>query len=144
MKRILVATDGSDGAQAAVREGLELAGATGASVTFVYVRHEISVLGSPFYERKLSKQLRRAREALDEAMDAAESKGVDAEWDIAEGDVIEQILCAAIYREAELIVVGSRGLGPVTSAMLGSVSKALVEISPIPVLVAKAEELAVA
>lgn len=141
MTRMLVATDGSPGAWAAVHEALELASGTGASVTFLYVRHEISLLGRPFYERKLSRQLRHARETLDEAMEEAESMGVDAECDIAEGDVVEQIMCAAIYREAELIVVGSRGLGAVAGALLGSVSKALVELSPIPVLVAKSDEL---
>ena len=141
MKRILIATDGSPGARAAVLDGLELASATGASVTFVYVRHAIPLLGSPYYQRKLSKQLKQARAALDEAMAEAGRLGVDADEDVAEGDAVEQILCAAIYREAELIVVGSRGLGAVGEAFLGSVSKALVELSPIPVVVIKSEDV---
>jgi len=137
MKHILVATDGSPGAQAAVLDGLELASAIGASVTFIYVRHTIPLLGSPLYERKLGRQLRRARAALDQALDDAGQIGVDADSDISEGDVVEEILRAAIYREADVIVVGSRGLGAVAGAVLGSVSKALVELAPMPVLVSK-------
>ncbi len=148
MTHILVAVDGSPGSRAAVSEGVDLARATGADVIFLGVRHRISVLrGRPFYQRKLSGQLARLRPALDAAIEEAERAGVEAESEILEGDVVEEILRAALYREADLIVVGSRGLGPVAGAVLGSVSKALVELAPMPVLVAKeraAKPLAVA
>ncbi len=139
MKRILIATDGSTGAHAAVLDGLDLALATETPVTFIHVRHPIPLLGSPFYERRLSKQFKRAWAALDEAMAEAERLGVEAEEDIAEGDVVEEIIRAAVFRDAAVIVVGSRGLGVVSGALIGSVSKALVELSPVPVLVVKSE-----
>jgi len=125
-----------------VLDGLDLALATGLPVTFVYVRHDMPLLGSPFYERRLSKQLKRARAALDEAKAAADELGVEADTDITEGDVVEEILRAAIYRDADVIVVGSRGLGMVTGAVMGSVAKTLVELSPIPVLVVKTDQAA--
>src|SRR5690348_5986709 len=137
MHRIVIATDGSPGAQAAVLDGLDLALATESAVTFVYVRHDMPLLGSPFYERRLSKQLKRARAALDEAKAVADELGVEADTDITEGDVVEEILRAAIYRDADVIVVGSRGLGMVAGAVMGSVAKTLVELSPVPVLVVK-------
>jgi nucleotide-binding universal stress UspA family protein len=137
MNRIVVATDGSPGACAAVAEGVELARVTGAAVTFVYVRHGIPVLGTPYYQRKLSAQLRNARAALDPAMAEAARQGVEAEYEIAEGTAVDEILRAADYGDADLIVVGSRGLGAVAGALLGSVSRALVELAPVPVLVAK-------
>jgi nucleotide-binding universal stress UspA family protein len=137
MKHILVAVDGSPGSRAAVAESVDLAHETGADLTFLGVRHRIALLGRPYYQRKLSAQLARLRPALEQAVAEAEARGVEADSDLLEGDVVEEILRAAIYREADLIVVGSRGLGPVAGAVLGSVSKALVELSPTPVLVAK-------
>jgi nucleotide-binding universal stress UspA family protein len=137
MKRIVVGTDGSPGAKVAVHEGVELARRLGAAITFVAVRHSIPILGDPFYQRKLSRQLREARAALDEAREEAERLGVEADHEIAEGDVVDELLRAAQYCEADLIVVGSRGLGPVAGAVLGSVSRALVQYAPIPVLVVK-------
>lgn len=137
MERIVIATDGSPGSQAAVVEGVELARQLGAAVTFVYVRSPIPVLGEPYYQRKLSAQLRRARTVLEAALAEAERLGVGADYEIAEGDPAEEILRTARYREAGLIVVGSRGLGAIAGALLGSVSTALVRHSPVPVMVVK-------
>ena len=57
--------------------------------------------------------------------------------EIAEGDPVDELVRAARYQEAELIVVGSRGLGAIAGALLGSVSRALVQHSPVAVLVVK-------
>jgi len=137
MNRIVIGTDGSPGARAAVHEGLDLARRLGAPVIFVTVRHSIPLLGDPFYQRKLSEQLAHARAVLDEARAEADRLGVEADHEIAEGDAVDELLRTARYAEADLIVVGSRGLGPVAGAVLGSVSRALVQHSPIPVLVVK-------
>jgi nucleotide-binding universal stress UspA family protein len=137
MNRILIGTDGSPGARAAVEEGLDLARRLGAAVTLVAVRRAIPLLGDPFYQRRLSEQLRNARAVLDEAKAEADRLGVDADYEILEGDAVDEILRAARYGEVDLIVIGSRGLGPVAGAVLGSVSRALVQYSPIPVLVVK-------
>ncbi len=42
---------------------------------------------------------------------------------------------------ADLLVVGSHGLGPLTAALLGSVSEEIVDHAPCPVLVARGTEL---
>ena len=137
MNRIVIGTDGSPGSRAAVEEGLELARLTGIPVTFICVRHPIVLLGDPYHQRKLSEQLAQARAALDEAMEEADRLGVEADCEIAEGDPVDELIRAARYQEADLIVVGSRGLGAIAGALLGSVSKALVQHAPVPVLVVK-------
>ena len=137
MESILIATDGSNGSRAAVVAGLELAAAAGADVTVLYVRHPVEILGEPFYQRKVSRQLEAARTAVDYALSAAHALGVPARGEIAEGDPAKVISELAESRGVDLIVVGSRGLGRVSGTVLGSVSRAVVHDADRPVLVIK-------
>lgn len=54
---------------------------------------------------------------------------------LREGDPAREILKTAAEVEANLIVLGSRGHGPLAGAILGSVSLAVAGRSPLPVLV---------
>jgi nucleotide-binding universal stress UspA family protein len=137
MKRILIATDGSPGGAEAVEQGLALAAAVRARVTFVYVRkraHEI--VGDAYYQRALTAAFARGRQVIQEALAAAETWNVDAEGEIMEGDAAEEIAKLARSREVNLIVVGSRALGALAGTLLGSVSRAVVDRADRPVLVA--------
>lgn len=136
MERIVIATDGSPGARAAVAQGLELAQRLDASVTFVAVRTGAPLFGDPKLIRHLCDELRETRAALDGAMGEAERLGVDADFEIGEGPVAEEIVRAAQYRDAGLIVVGARSPAD-CGGSFGSVSQELVEISPLPVFVVK-------
>ncbi|MFY9580220.1 MAG: universal stress protein [Gaiellaceae bacterium] len=139
MKRILIAVDGSDGSGVAVQEGLKLADAFQASVTFVSVtKATLPVLGDPYYQRAISDGIHRAQAALTEAMSVAEETGVVADYELLEGDAAEQVVGLGRRRGVDLIVAGSRGLGSIKGALLGSVSSAIVRHSDCPVLVAKA------
>jgi nucleotide-binding universal stress UspA family protein len=136
MKTILIATDGSAGARAAVDEGLDFAEETGADVLFVAIRQPSSaVLGDPYWQQGLSNELARLRPALQEAVAEADSRGVNADYDLLEGDPGERILELARSRDVDLIVIGSRGLGTVASVILGSVSKRVLHDADRPVLV---------
>ena len=136
MKQILIATDGSPGGREAVDHGLELAAQTHARVTVVYVRKPPpEALGDGYYQRTLTASLREGREVVDDALGAAEALGVDAEGEIMEGDAAREIAQLAHARAVDLIVVGSRALGPFASTLLGSVSHAVVHEADRPVLV---------
>ena len=137
MNRIVIATDGSVNAWPAVEDGVQLASDVGASVVFVYVRHPVPLLGEPWYQRHLTRQLEEARAALAMAELEAERVGVPCESEILEGDPAECIVDAAVYREADLLVVGSRGRSTLASALIGSVSREVTERSPVPVMVVR-------
>jgi nucleotide-binding universal stress UspA family protein len=137
MKQILVATDGSDTGRYALEEAVELAAASGAALTVVYVRHApLPVLGEPVYQRSLSVELAHANEALAIAKGLAHTAGVEAEAEVLEGDPAKLIVELARLRDVDLIVVGSRGLGAMRGALLGSVSRAVLQHADRPVLVA--------
>ena len=137
MKQILVATDGSESAQEAVSQAIELARSTGAKLVVAYVRHApLPVLGEPVYQRSLSRELRLAEETTGLAATLACGVGVDAEVEVVEGNPADRILELARIRDVDLIVVGSRGLGTLAGALLGSVSREVVQRADRPVLVA--------
>jgi nucleotide-binding universal stress UspA family protein len=137
-KEIVIATDGSAGSYVAVEQGVWLAKMLDAKVTFVSVaRAPFSVLGNPYYQRASTADLTRARAAIADAIFAAEERHVQYETEILEGSPAEKILEVARTHGAALIVIGSRGRGAVTGALLGSVSSDVVHRSDLPVLVAR-------
>ena len=132
---VVIATDGSESADQAVLAGAQVAATLGTQAVLVYVRPSIGPLGDPFYQEKLSEQMAYARAALDRAETLVRQQGCEAEVEILEGNPAEQIVELARARNAPLIVVGSRGLGAVTGALLGSVSSAIIHRADRPVLV---------
>ena len=136
MATIVVGTDGSKGSEAALSEGFDLANRLGAKVLVVAVTAHVSdLVGGPVYKHKLSEHLDRARSALDAARTMAEQAGVEAEFEIFEGDAAEEITMVAESRDADLVVVGTRGHGGIAGSLLGSVSADVVRRSKRPVVV---------
>ena len=137
LENILVAVDGSVGADAATAHALKLAKATGAAVTFVSVYTANAALGAPYDQERLTSGLRGARHAVDDGVAAAAELGIDADSEIIEGDPAREIVELAGRREVDLLVVGTRGLGTIAGTLLGSVSRWIVQHSNVPVLVVK-------
>jgi nucleotide-binding universal stress UspA family protein len=72
-------------------------------------------------------------DAVDEVR--AISKGLDVTTEAVEGQAAAVLLHAA--RDADLLVVGSRGLGGFRGLLLGSVSQQCVDHAPCPVVVVR-------
>ena len=132
---VIIATDGSESAEQAVVAGARVARTLGTKAVLVYVRPPIGLLGEPYYQEKLSKQMAYARAALDRAQTLVRQEGCEADAEIFEGHPADQITDLARLRDAPLIVIGSRGLGAVAGALLGSVSAAVIHRADRPVLV---------
>jgi nucleotide-binding universal stress UspA family protein len=106
---IVAAIDGSAASGAAVAEAVRLGLELDAPIVFVYVRRgPARYFGAPVYQRHLTKEMARARRALDGALAVAASAGVDAEAEILEGPPRRRIPEFARDRDARLVVVGSR------------------------------------
>jgi nucleotide-binding universal stress UspA family protein len=76
-----------------------------------------------------------ARAALDHAQSLVRNEGCEADAEVLEGNAPDRVVELAQARNAPLIVVGSRGLGAVAGALLGSVSSAIIHRADRPVLV---------
>jgi nucleotide-binding universal stress UspA family protein len=132
---VVIATDGSGGAERAVTVGARMARMFGATAVLVYVRPSIGLLGEPDYQEKLTEQMAYAQAAVDRAQALAGQEACDADAEILEGNPRDRVVELARARNAPMIVVGSRGLGAVTGALLGSVSSAIIHRADRPVLV---------
>jgi nucleotide-binding universal stress UspA family protein len=146
-QRIVIATDGSPAADAAVGVGLDVAAATRAGVRFV---HAVSPLAEQLFaeypmEGPPLEQVLANDRVLAAAVAQAEEKGVDAEVDLIgefgdTADLAAAIAGIAAGIDASMIVVGSRGRGAVAGAVLGSVSHNLIRWATRPVLIVHAPE----
>jgi nucleotide-binding universal stress UspA family protein len=89
---------------------------------------------------QLSAESDAAAAALDEAVDAAlrDDPSVAIEKKLVEGDAGEAIVAEAA--DADLIVVGSHGRTGLKAALLGSVSRHVVDRAKCPVVVVKSRE----
>ena len=138
MKRILVATDGSDGADRAVDYAAHLAKDNGADLLIVNVVGGGGLLDDLFdritnaqqvwlkelFSSESAKLLTRARErarAIDGGAIQLESRS---------GDVTQTIIDIAQEKEVDAIIVSRRGAGRIGALLLGSVSQKLVSLAP--------------
>lgn len=141
MNSILVAADGSPAALAALRLGIELARDHAARLVVAHVVPEFDVVpATPF---QLGGVFPRAPGALDtQVLDDAEALAGEHDVGVTplllRGETVEALLEYADLHDIGLIVVGSRGHGPVTGTLLGSVSLALLRRSPRPVVIVRA------
>lgn len=145
---LLLATDGSEEAGLALRTTVELADATGSELHLVTVGREYrTVDGSPgepegFANAAAARTLEReAQGRLDDGVKQVEEAGgtVARAHRRMGGRPDEKIVRLAEELDAGLVVVGSRGLGGVRRALMGSVSDAVVRNAPCPVLVVRGE-----
>jgi nucleotide-binding universal stress UspA family protein len=139
-RSILVAVDGSPAATGALVHAIDLARAEGARLTLISVATQPRWLlaASPYVPLPTQAELDgRAGNALERA-EALVPEDVPVSTALRRGSVVEEILKRIECGEHDLVVMGSRGLGRAGSLVLGSVSRALLARSPVPVLVARA------
>lgn len=141
MLKIVFATDGSDEARAALSFLIRWPLAQGTQVRVVSV---VPLYGGDVYwgweilDQVKRGEWRWAEEAAEKARAALARDGLELSSSIREGDTTTQILQEAEAFEADLLVVGSRGLTGVDRFLLGSVASNVARHAHCPVLVAHA------
>ncbi len=144
--RILLATDGSEEAELAALRAVDLADATDSELHLVHVGvvpiFMKSYPGTLGYYGKLYEQIEEvSRELLREQSRRVKAAGgAVAGSHLRMGEVALEIVALAEELGADLIVMGSRGLGGVRRALMGSVSDSVVRHAHCPVLVVRAEK----
>lgn len=133
-KVILWASDGSEHSDRALEYVRGLAEASAARLVAIHIR-ELTVGRSAGYpvqldeeevERKIQQQ---AKDLKDAGLDASyEQRGAVA------GGAAHALAEAASELGADLVVVGTRGQGPISGLLLGSVTQRLLHVAPCPVL----------
>ena len=140
MQTIVIATDGSPASGEALAFGLDLARDEHAVAVVVHVAPRFDLVPTSLFG-VVGSQTRVPTEAergiLDNALATAASAGVRARCELLTGDPADEIVAYADVIDADLIVVGSRGFGGLSSVVHGSVSRGVLNHAHRPVLVVR-------
>jgi nucleotide-binding universal stress UspA family protein len=140
MELIVVGTDGSRAADAAVGRAAELARGSGAPLHVVTAYPDV-----PSYRERIAGTAKRdsielrdvAETVLARTVGKLTDGGITVETHAREGDPAEAILEVAQEQKADLIVVGDRGLTGIERFLLGSVSSKLSHHAPCSVMIVR-------
>ena len=139
LRKVLLATDGSKDAALAARAAADVCEGTGAELHVVHVWFNVPTARlRPFMRSELKKLGNKLLEEGVKRVEEAGGRLSDAH--LVEGRAADEILDLAEQIGTDLVVIGSRGLGPVGRISLGSVSEAVIHHSRCPVLVLRGGE----
>jgi len=137
IKNILVALDGSKNSIRALRNAIQFAKQTDASITGIFVIQSFPTemgLIRTMVGKALNKHYKRFM-PIAKAM--CTKKGVEFLDVIENGEEGKTIVSFAHKNNFDLIIIGSRGMGTLGKLFLGSTSNYVVNSSKIPVLIVK-------
>ncbi|KAF7074692.1 hypothetical protein CFC21_079524 [Triticum aestivum] len=145
--KVVVAVDASEESLHALSWALDnvVRHHPGASVVVLHAQHRVDHFvahGLAYAPPTALDSMRRAQEensrrVVARALDVCRQKQASATAAVVEGDPKEAIYQAVEEMRADLLVLGSRGLGMIKRALLGSVSDYLAHHACCPVLIVK-------
>lgn len=144
-KNIIVPTDGSVNSKRALEHAIVLASSLGASITLVYVANIVSVISnfdqipnaSGYVTEQVALDIEEEGKGVLDDFAKEVPEGIDVKTVFEVGSPGPAVLSVAKKYKADLIVMGSRGLGPLKGLFMGSVSSYVVTHSECPVLIVK-------
>lgn len=139
IKTILVPTDFSEHAEKAFATAIQFAEAFEARIELLHVYdlgHFVAL-----YEVNVPEDVIRATASrkLEPWVERAKKKGIEVSTHLVVDTPSQAIVERAEQQKADLIVMGTRGLGAVKHMLLGSVAERTVRRAPCPVLTVAAD-----
>jgi nucleotide-binding universal stress UspA family protein len=141
IKKILIATDGSEYTKEAVSQGLHLAKVLGAEVTALYVIDQTSFVSFPIDSSIVSVYSlleNEGKRAVEEVKKDGEQLGVNVTTVVAEGSPTRKIVEMAA--NMDLVVIGTLGRSALSKLFMGSVAERVTRYAPCPVLVVRSKK----
>ncbi len=132
--RVVVGVDGSPHSAAALRWSLDEAQAHAGQVEAI-LAWQVPFLSNPAAYNKSELERTYQEFLIKTVSEIAPSPAVPLQTLVAEGDPTEALIAAS--KNADLLVLGSRGRSPFAGLMLGSVSQACAAHAACPVVVVK-------
>jgi nucleotide-binding universal stress UspA family protein len=139
-QHILCPTDFSEACRAALDQAMRLAASLEARLTVLHVIHDPALDEEEEDEemRAFYAELQaRAEERMAELVPPGARGGIDCR--IQRGEPIREILREVMTEGVDLVLLGSHGKSGVEAKPFGTTARALVVLSPAPVLVVKPE-----
>ena len=137
IEKILVPLDGSKTSLKALNEAIYLARQCGATITGLCVIPIYTINLGKLLTSLKNQSIKEAKKFMSNAKTISAQNGIVFNEKIIYGNEVWEITEFASYKKFDLIVIGSRGVGPIKEMFLGSVANAVVHKSNIPVLVVK-------
>lgn len=134
--RIIVAADGSDNSMRAVEQAVELASLMNGSKVELVSVIAVDVYSDMVYD-PIQAHSEAQRKTIQPAIDLLEAQGIDHDVVFLHGKPADEIIRYSDETNADLIVIGSRGLSALQEFALGSVSHRVLTHAKRPVLVVK-------
>ena len=133
---IVVGTDGSDTAKEAVRQAVELAKSLGGELLLVSAYQPAAPATAEARDPQwMVSAPEQVGALLKEAAASAEAAGVPVQTFPRQGDPADALLDVAEERDADLIVVGNKGMTGAKRFLLGSVPNRVSHHAPCSVLI---------
>ncbi len=136
MRRFLVAVDGSDHSDRAVRLASAIAKGLKAEITLIYVM-EMREIPSLIAEAEAGDSEEHGRSVLSDSAEIAMSDGMTTKTVLRRGQAASQVTRYANENAIQMIFTGSRGRGGAKALLLGSVSHGILQGAKCPVVVVK-------
>ena len=135
---IIVALDGSEHSLKALDYARELGEKHGSKLILLHAFQSTSDLrGAEGFNQMVGKRKQKGEQIIKDAVDRLGPVSFDVEEDLLEGPAAEAIVSVIESRHADLVVMGTRGMGSLKGLLFGSVSTKVTHYAPCSVMVVR-------